>query len=289
MLPQGAAGQQCYPALMPDPAFDPDTLCAFGPAQCVVISGEDARAFAQAQFSCDVRALQPSHWQWGAWLDPRGRVQALLHLADAGDGRLIALLRGGDAETVGNDLRRYVLRARVRVEPLLDRFVAIGPPLPLHELRSRDDAVGFGHGGRSLWLGSRQSPCDNERHQAFRLAEIRAGWPRLPPGSEGQFLPPALGLEHLGAVAFDKGCYPGQEIAARLHYRGGHKARLAHLTCPLPMNAGDRLALTNGTAWILEAVQVPGAFHALGVLDETSASEYKYLDDVIRVIARFDP
>jgi hypothetical protein len=33
-------------------------------------------------------------------------------------------------------------------------------------------------------------------------------------------------MERLGAVAFDKGCFPGQEIAARLHFLGGHKRHL---------------------------------------------------------------
>ncbi|HJU25757.1 MAG TPA: folate-binding protein, partial [Rhodanobacteraceae bacterium] len=90
------------------PVSAPDPRAALDEAQCIEISGEDARAFVQAQFSGDVRTLLPGHWQWNAWLDHKGTVRALMHLADAGDGRLLALLRGGDTQSLCADLRRYV-------------------------------------------------------------------------------------------------------------------------------------------------------------------------------------
>src|SRR5690348_501060 len=97
-------------------APEPEMRAASGSAQCVEIAGADARTFAQAQFSGDVRALQAGHWQWNAWLDPKGSVRALMHLADPGDGRLFALLRGGDAEALCTELRRYVFRSKVSLE-----------------------------------------------------------------------------------------------------------------------------------------------------------------------------
>jgi folate-binding protein YgfZ len=51
----------------------------------------------------------------------------------------------------------------------------------------------------------------------------------LAPECSGEFVPQALGLEHLDAIRFDKGCYPGQEIAARLHFRGGNKRHAVRL------------------------------------------------------------
>src|SRR5581483_7163538 len=135
---------------------DSEVRTTLAEAQCIELGGEDARAFAQAQFSGDVRALQPLHWHWNAWLDHKGGVRALMHLADAGDGRLLALLRGGDAEMVCAELRKYVLRAKVRIEPLRDRFLSIGPPLPLHALHGADGAIGFGHGECGLWVETTQ-------------------------------------------------------------------------------------------------------------------------------------
>src|SRR5581483_10539738 len=266
---------------------DSEVRTTLAEAQCIELGGEDARAFAQAQFSGDVRALQPLHWHWNAWLDHKGGVRALMHLADAGDGRLLALLRGGDAEMVCAELRKYVLRAKVRIEPLRDRFLSIGPPLPLHALHGADGAIGFGHGECGLWVETTQRANDQEREREFRLREIRNGWPRLPAGREEEFLPPALGLEHLGAVSFDKGCYPGQEIAARLHYRGGHKRRLAHVFGSFALRPGEPLRAEARDA-VLQSVETRDGWHALAVIDETSADESSDLRDGLRVIHRIE-
>lgn len=274
--------------MTPPPVSDPEPRVALGDAQCIEISGEDARAFVQAQFSGDVRELQTMHWQWNAWLDHKGAVRALMHLADPGNGRLIVLLRGGNAEESCIDLRKYVLRAKVRIEPVHERFLSIGGPLPLHEIRVEADAIGFGCGGRSAWLEPVCRAGDGEREREFRLDEIRLGWPRLPPGSDPEFLPPALGLEHLGAVSFDKGCYPGQEIAARLHYRGGHKRRLVHVCgSSSSMRPGDVLQ-TGARDVVLECSPATDGWHALAVMDESSLNESNGLHDKLRVIDRFD-
>ncbi|MER3546344.1 MAG: folate-binding protein YgfZ [Rhodanobacteraceae bacterium] len=266
---------------------DANLRTALDEARCIEISGEDARAFAQAQFSGDVRALQPLHWQWNAWLDHKGGVRALMHLGDPGNGRLIALLRGGDMDSVCAELRKYVLRARVRIEPLHDQFLSIGPPLPLHELRVEEAALGFGCGDRSVWLEPVRRAPDAERQREFHLDEIRQGWPRLPPGSDTEFLPPALGLEHLGAVSFEKGCYPGQEITARLHYRGGHKRRLIHALSDAPLRPGWPLE-ARGRSRVLDAVETTAGWHALAVVDIDPISGND-LRSKLKVIQRFDP
>ena len=184
---------------------------AIGTAHCIALEGADARPFAQAQFSGDVDALRPGHWQWNAWLDAQGRVRALMHLADPGDGRLLAVLRGGDAEAVRAALARYLFRLRVSltIEPFIAR---IGEPLPEGVARREDDVIVLGQETRSLRLAalSVSASPDPDAQRLWHLEDIRRGWPTLPDG-EPQFLPPALGLERLGAVAFDKGCYPGQK------------------------------------------------------------------------------
>lgn len=63
----------------------------------------------------------------------------------------------------------------------------------------------------------------------------------------GRFVPQALELERIGALSFDKGCYPGQEIAARLHFRGGNKRGLrAVVTGTLAPPPGTTLSDADG-------------------------------------------
>lgn len=262
---------------------------AIGTIHCIALEGADARRFAQAQFSGDVEALQPGHWQWNACLNAQGRVHALMHLADLGDGRLFAVLRGGNAETFCAVLARYLFRLRVNLT--IESFTAQwGDPLPAETAKQENGVIVLGYGIRSLRLGpcSESASPDPDAQRRWRLDDIRRGWPSLPDG-EPEFLPPALGLERLGAVAFDKGCYPGQEIAARLHYRGGHKWHLCRLRGSIPLPVGEVRDVPGSTvARVFDIVSAEDGFEALAVLQVGATSEIRLLENIYTVESTFD-
>ena len=72
----------------------------------------------------------------------------------------------------------------------------------------------------------------NAAEAEWTLQEIRAGRPFISAATQDQFVPQMVNLEKLGAVDFQKGCYPGQEIVARAQYRGQVKRRMVHLRAP---------------------------------------------------------
>lgn len=268
------------------------TFSVINHIDCLVIEGVDARRFAQTQFSGDVDSLTPRQWQWNAWLTAQGRVQALMHLVDAGDGRLLAVLRGGDVQATLAGLARFLLRTQASIRPLActGRF---GGPLPMFSVQTQtgDEGIVLGFGQRSLMLGPRQSDAiDVDAQTAWRLTDIRAGWPSLPGDGQPRFLPPALGLEHLGAVSFGKGCFPGQEIAARLHYRGGHKHRLCHIRGKVPLPAGD-IRSPDGApqGCVLDTAAASDGYEALAVLDVNSDIGINILGNIYTIESRFDP
>jgi folate-binding protein YgfZ len=77
----------------------------------------------------------------------------------------------------------------------------------------------------------------------WSLLDILSGIPLLGPATIGEFVPQMLNLEALGGLSFTKGCYPGQEVVARLHYRGQLKRRLylAHIVTDEVPPAGAKL------------------------------------------------
>lgn len=259
---------------------------AIGEVACIEIKGVDARRFAQAQLSADVDALAPRGWQWNAWLNAQGRVRALMHLADPGDGRLLAVLRGGDAEAVHAGLSRYVMRMHATLT--LRRFAAFASDAVATGTAHIESggAIVLGYGSRSLRLESAAMPLDPASRSSWMLQDIREGWPSLPAG-ESDFLPPALGLEHLGAVAFQKGCYPGQEIAARLHYRGGHKLRLHHLCGAQPLALGQQNDANDRVVSVLETAVVQNRGEALVVMPITDALDINILQNTYNVVSMF--
>jgi folate-binding protein YgfZ len=255
---------------------------------CIAIEGPDARRFAQAQFSGDVGSLREGRWQWNAWLDARGRVQALMHLACMGDDRLLAILRGGDAEKLRADLSRYLLRSKATVMARVFSGIACDAVPTGQVAADAQGSIVFGYGDRSLRLMQPGADADPQAANAWRLADIRAGWPTLPAGAP-VFLPPALGLERLGAVSFEKGCYPGQEIVARLHYRGGHKFGLAHLRGPNKLESGNAFDADDlGPVSVLDCVGVNGSAEVLAVVPKSDSSTISILDRLFDVISRYD-
>lgn len=220
----------------------PSTLADLGPAQAFFVSGSDASAFLHAQLASNVTALAVGAWQWSAWLDARGRVRMLCQLAHCDTQRYLLVLRGGDAATMVAALRPFVFRLQVRFDVLESCRRAVGTTLPMYALvKLADDNMALGLEDRSCIISAHSAPHNDTLTDNFVRADIRAGLPALPDDALDTLLPPALSLYRLGAVALDKGCYPGQEIVARLHHLGGHKHRLCHLHTERNLQPGDNI------------------------------------------------
>lgn len=64
--------------------------------------------------------------------------------------------------------------------------------------------------------------------ECWRAADIAAGLPWVEAATQDVFIPQTLNLDLIDGVSFTKGCYPGQEVVARSHYRGTVKRRMAY-------------------------------------------------------------
>ena len=105
-------------------------------------------------------------------------------------------------------------------------------------------------------LLSAVAPADRE---SWRLLDIAAGEPQVYAATSEEFVAQMLNLDALDAIAFDKGCYTGQEVIARAHYRGRVKRRLQRFVSrgTLRLAAGDSGQLADGRAFkVVEAAQL---------------------------------
>lgn len=229
----------------------------------LVLRGPDAVAFAHAQFASDLRELATGAWQWSAWLSAQGRARALFRLLRVGGDELHVVLSGGTAEELRRQLAPFVFRSKVSFEVVsasaIGCFGETEAQALLGALPGADDVVqargriGVRVGAtvpRWLVLGEANDapPADPAALDRWRAADIEAGIVELDPTLQDRFLPAALGLERLGAVGVRKGCYPGQEIVARLYFKGGNKRwlhRLEFVADQLPV-PGMALAGSDG-------------------------------------------
>ncbi|HUD42430.1 MAG TPA: folate-binding protein [Dokdonella sp.] len=228
-------------------------------AQAVLIEGADAIAFANAQFTIDVAALAEGRWQWCAWLDAQGRALHVFALLRTRGDALLAWQPLGDAETMRAALARYVFRAKVTLRTLhdwtvrsLDAAQSTHPAPRTIAYQGDGYAIALEGDARIAWLGPGAiESVDADAFDRWRRADVAAGLPLIDAATRASFTPQALDLERIGAISFGKGCYPGQEIAARLHFRGGNKRCLrafafaADVEAPAP---GTPIVAADGTA-----------------------------------------
>lgn len=212
------------------------------------ISGTDARLFLQGQLSNDMDMLSAERLLCAGLHSPQGRVLALLWLTASGADEIFALLPADLAATAVNTLRRFVLRAKVHIEivPMDERIIAL--------------------------------PGAPAATPAARVQAIANGQAQLYAASSGQFIAQMLNLDCLGAISFTKGCYTGQEVIARAHYRGRVKRRMQRFATndALPRTPGTTLHLADGrTAQLVDSVTLPDGSHeflAVAPLPATAAN-----------------
>jgi tRNA-modifying protein YgfZ len=260
-------------------------------ADVLALRGRDAAAFAHAQFTSDVQSLQARHWHWSAWLDAQGRVRFFFALLRPDADVLVAWLPLGGASAMREALAPYVFRAAVTLEaaPWMLHAAGAAPAHGAIEERGGGYVLAL-PGERAGMLVPAFAPApeafDAQTLAAWRRADIDARLPLLAPGLGGEFVPQALDLERVDAIRFDKGCYPGQEVAARLHFRGGNKRRLRRLRIAGAAPAsGEMLADAAGASAgrILFAADTSERTSiALGVLAE-SAVELRTIGEGIPV------
>ena len=194
------------------------------PYSMIAVRGADAEEFLQGQLSNDVTQASDHPPQLAAWCNPKGRVICLLRVVPIDSGYGLVL----PSEIVPDVMRRLTMfRFRSKVQ---------------FDLESLPTNLGIPNtiSGIQEWLAQ----------------QIRSGQPEIWRAQSEKFTPHMLNLDLLNAVSFDKGCYTGQEIVARTHYRGTSKRRCNRFQSAEPAAAGDKIS--DGQRDIGEVVNAAG-------------------------------
>lgn len=236
----------------------------------ILLSGADARSFLQGQLTADLDTLDPHRVLLAACNSPQGRVQAVLRIIERGDG-IALILPGTMVETIAARLRKYVLRSKVKIEPGAKSLALIGrDALPAnvapagahahHEHAGTSYIHLPGHEQILVLDAPAASSSDSAAHAQWHLDDIRAGLPQVYPQTHEAFVAQMLNLDLLDGISFEKGCYTGQEIIARTHFRGAIKRRMFRFTAScLPPAPGTRI--------------LAGEAHAGDVVDAAASGE----------------
>ncbi len=209
----------------------------------VAATGEDAREWLHGQLTVDLREKSDAI-RYGLVLAVKGKIVGDLHVVDGGrsdgDGeRFELLLPGSHADAILERLERFLVMEDVELERLPVRVLSIQGPAAADAVPEGVDSLAIdrlGHGGRELLvpadgaddqLAALEVPAISEA--GWELARIRAGRPRMGVDFGEHTLPQEAGLKRR-ALAFDQGCYVGQEPVVMLEHRGKPPKRLVRLS-----------------------------------------------------------
>jgi folate-binding protein YgfZ len=224
------------------------------------ILGADRLRFLNAYVTCDVKGLAPGEGAYGFFTSPQGRILSDVVVLPHED-RLWLRVAAGQEETIANHLKKYILADRVEVRRLDDMLPlclvgprateALGeaelpPPGEWRHLRSmvHGTEVELQRAGRlgaeawTLWVSASIAGPLSEHlleipgvepvsSEALEILRVEAGIPRFGRDYGPENFPQETGAEE--AVSYTKGCYLGQEVVARIHYRGGVQKTLRGL------------------------------------------------------------
>ena len=224
----------------------------------LTVSGKDARNFLQGQVTCDMAQVNTQHWLRGANCNIKGRAvfsfycaQLLNNTNDAnGDETFVLVLPTSIATTACEGLKKYAVFSKVSIN-VADNYQIIGliindkvGSLPTNITFNGNDTVSHQKNGcaikfsdnrylvlvkkdqAQLFWQQRADQSELQGYPAWTLANIRAGFADIESEISSEFIPQLLNFHLTNGISFKKGCYLGQEIVARMEYRGSLKRHM---------------------------------------------------------------
>ena len=248
--------------------FSSDQITALDDLALLHFTGADTVSFLQSQLTNAVDQINPDQAVLAGFCQAKGRLQATLVVwADPQDATArYALVKQSIAANLQKRLSLFVLRAKVKIEISAARVygVTAAPtgaftlPTEFYPVHHQGPVTLVGAPTANLnqparaWLVQTDPAATPLEAQAqpsdWQAADIGAGLAWVDEHNYESFLPQDLNLDIVGGVSFKKGCFPGQEVVARLHYRttARRRAALGYLTgTPLALQPGQDVFSTD--------------------------------------------
>ncbi|WP_444931766.1 YgfZ/GcvT domain-containing protein [Microbulbifer sp. SSSA002] len=247
---------------------DPQSLhlLDLGPSGAISISGPDSQKFLQGQLTCDLINLPDGHSTLGAHCNPKGRMISAFSALKLSQGEFVFRLPRNLAPIAQQALAKYAVFFKTELRDISDEthwlglqgrnvaeraatLLGVEPPsvggvIPfdfdgergmLQSVNELQLAILI-PSSKAQQLWQTLSPqCEATGYDHWQVRQIEAGIPQVDAATTEMFIPQMTNLHLLGGVSFKKGCYTGQEVIARMQFRGAAKRRLYRASCA----AGD--------------------------------------------------
>lgn len=246
----------------------------------IAVKGEKAAEFLQGQLSCDLNQVTSNTMRQGLMCNLKGRILAMLDVFRYQD-HLYLNLPDDMLESTLQSLAKTAMFSRVKLEKtttlkcygfycqnpndrLPEGFRLPENPFAVFETETYC-AYHLGQGLSILCVKAESDGPIRKPFEAVNQYRSALAWQRLNlsmgrisiyPVSRGLFLPHRLDLQNKDYISFNKGCYKGQEIIARTHYKAKlkHQMHLYHIKTIAPLASGQKVFDESGQTEIAELI-----------------------------------
>lgn len=262
----------------------------------IQLTGQDTLKFLQGQCTQDVMQLKPNQPMAGAFCNAKGRMisNVQLVLVNQEPTEVLMICHKSSAEALFNHLKKYAAFFRgMKLNYASDAYRGFGiSGLEEVSLASTQEqfttsaVFGWDAQRAMLWQSSDlelpefAAEANDQSLNEWQAQDIQSQKLWLDSDQIESWIPQNVSLDELDGISFKKGCYTGQEVIARLHFKGQSKKRLFALTASSDKPFTD--SIYNGEKAIGQVIQratVGQTQFALAVLPTTASDAPLYLDE----------
>jgi len=245
------------------------------------ISGSDSEIFLQNQLTNDISKLDNESMQINAYCQHQGKIIALFWVMRFEDSFLLSF-PADLCEIILSRLKMFIIMSDVIIQNISEQYIQLGL---INENHSNSYSI---NENLSLLIDSLDKSHSQINSYSEELTSSEE-WtkacidyhiPEVFLSSSEKFVPQMLNLDiDEAGVSFSKGCYPGQEVVARLHYLGEAKRRLFAFKSEHEIKVGDSLYCSSskaakvrgsrykGSGLVINSVKLHSLFYCLATLD----------------------
>ena len=217
------------------------------------IKGADRKSFLQGICTINIEKINNTFGGWGAVLSPQGKFQYGFFIFEYND-TLYLETTSENLMAFGGLLSKYIMTSNVEfsIPENINVYTDITPTKSTGTITTENNKIIL-NDPRSTIIGSRIYMFDNgemdetgtiEAYEKIRIENTIVDLDV--DGVLDKSLVLELNMDKLNGVDFDKGCFVGQEITARMHYKSGVKKNTYTIESDKPLNIGDSVMTDDG-------------------------------------------
>ena len=287
------------------------------------IVGPDSHAFLQGQLSCDLKEVNTQGSRLAAHCTPKGSMLSVMRVIKMSIDSYLIKTNSENLQNTIDNLNKYMMFSKAEAINISDQWLGFGIeganaqaliseqceqcPAEINQTVVTDSkmAIKVSPTRYELWLNITQAQqwlnetdiCNKISPSKYWLKQdITDAIPDIYPQNSSQFIPQMCNLQALQGISFNKGCYTGQEVITRLHFRGKltkhliiAKIKRDQLENDVAINDAVHSAEQNNVGKVLQSVDIEGVVYLQIIVSYKYSQEPLFFENNIAIQALPQP